>query len=532
MAGEMRFPTTARDWELGASDALSLATPMEFDIPFASFAKTERLGRIADWTGVDGGAHSIGIHRARARTMIKTAADEEDAGWSFTADTKGAARDKKLLPGTLARGPVTGGQYGGRQGGGGGGAQQAQRGGRGARRGGGWGPRFADRHTQRKREPSVVVSAEWKILEEIEFSRLAKLQLDPDDSVPIKTVGRAPIYDRAFDKVSTRAEKTFSLPADEPIRHVLQGVEDDATLLKLASENGATVIVPDYVASILMAAPRTVNPWDISVKRRGNLVIFDKRPESDLDLMPVNETAPEAPMDDRSETNINSAHLLAQEMAWITHHLPKVILKSGVESEEKAVRYATLDLGDEAVVLVRSLIPMLLSENIPTHLATMLEYEQKGAGGMDWRMKLDSQRGAIFAHEIRNNGALLARTVFQALVSAVDHIKLAYVSRAGPKDTVRHSLLGLHEFEPYELASQMNLNIPAGFGILRAIIDLCRSLPTNRDYILMRDPNKAVLRLYKLPGGDSNATDDAIDELIPATAAIHISESSDMSDSD
>ncbi|PJF18300.1 Eukaryotic translation initiation factor 3 subunit D [Paramicrosporidium saccamoebae] len=545
LQAELRFPAfkEGEDWEASTNDALHLSgAPLDYDIPFAPFAKTDRLGRIADWTCPSGDVNSV--HGGSRRNYIRAGTapkntEEEEAGWSFAADAKNAPREKKAANIGPIKGPVAIGKWDG------GGKQRTVGKGNtgGGRRPGGWGPRFNDRQNQRKREPSVVVSSDWRILEEIEFSRLSKLQLDPDDAICIADVGITPVYDKSCDKISTRQEKIVTNPTSAPIRPNIPPIEDDILMRKLAAEHGATVIVSDNVASLLMAAPRTTLPWDISIKRRDNLIFFDKRIDSDVDLHPVNETAVDAPCEDRSSSDsINSSVSLAREAARLSHNLPSVLCTSesrtlGTEDNASKgncpTRYAKLDLGDGNVMLVRSQISSILADSsMPFHLATLLEYEHKGAGGMDWRLKLDSQRGAVFAHEIRNNGAVLARIVFRALLSSMEHVKLAYLSRVSPKDATRHALLGVHDFEPYELANQMNLNVPNGFGILRAMVDLCQRLPTNCDFVLMRDPNKAVLRLYKLPGGDSNDFEAAVDELIGATSEVRLGDVSDVSDAE
>lgn len=549
---EITFPSfnEGEDWDANSSDALCLnGSSLDYDIPFAPFAKTDRLGRIADWAGPSVDSHSSSQGQGR-RTFPRggtapKATEDEEAGWSFAADAKSMPRDKKSTGMGATKGPMPAGKWDGRQ-------KLTGRGGHMAgKRGGGWGSRFADRMAQRKREPSVIVSSEWRIIEEIEFNRLAKLQLDPDDSIPIKTVGSTFYYDKAADKIDTRQEKLISTPSNSPVRVILPPVEEDKIMLGIARDENIQIIAPDHIAALLMAAPRTTLPWDVLIKRRGELVILDSRLDCDIDLLPVNETSPDAPPDDRASADtINSASSLARETARLALNIPSVLTKADdtlakfdvapqlSKDENVAVRYAKLDLGDGAVMLVRSHISSVLrgtrndENDIPMHMAALLEYEHKGASGMDWRLKLDNQRGAVFAHEIRNHGAALARIVFKALLSAIEHIKLAYFSRVSVKDTTRHALLGVHEFEPYELANQMNLNVPNGFGVLRTLIDLCRRLPTNCDYILMRDPNKATLRLYKLPGGDTNAFDDAVDELVGATDKVHISEPSDVSDSD
>jgi len=54
------------------------------------------------------------------------------------------------------------------------------------------------------------------------------------------------------------------------------------------------------------------------------------------------------------------------------------------------------------------------------------EYDP-AATGLDWRQKLDSQRGAVLATELKNNSHKLARWTSQALLAGANQIKLGCV---------------------------------------------------------------------------------------------------------
>jgi len=49
------------------------------------------------------------------------------------------------------------------------------------------------------------------------------------------------------------------------------------------------------------------------------------------------------------------------------------------------------------------------------------------SGGVEWRQKLDTQRGAVLANELRNNACKLAKWTVQALLAGSDQIKFGYV---------------------------------------------------------------------------------------------------------
>ena len=53
-------------------------------------------------------------------------------------------------------------------------------------------------------------------------------------------------------------------------------------------------------------------------------------------------------------------------------------------------------------------------------------------------------------------------------------------------------------YDPRKFAEQMGLNLANGWGIVRTIVDMCRGMEEGK-YVLVKDPNKPLLRLYKVP---------------------------------
>lgn len=54
------------------------------------------------------------------------------------------------------------------------------------------------------------------------------------------------------------------------------------------------------------------------------------------------------------------------------------------------------------------------------------EWDSKLANGVEWRQKLDIQRGAVLANELRNNACKLAKWTVQALLAGSDQIKFGF----------------------------------------------------------------------------------------------------------
>ncbi len=64
------------------------------------------------------------------------------------------------------------------------------------------------------------------------------------------------------------------------------------------------------------------------------------------------------------------------------------------------------------------------------------------AAGVDWRSKLENQRGAVLATELKNNANKLAKWTAAAVIAGADMIRIGYVSRAHARDNMNHTILG------------------------------------------------------------------------------------------
>jgi translation initiation factor 3 subunit D len=69
-----------------------------------------------------------------------------------------------------------------------------------------------------------------------------------------------------------------------------------------------------------------------------------------------------------------------------------------------------------------------------------------------------------------------------------------------PKVNDKHVVLGVIGWKPKDFANQMNLQLSNGWGIVRTIADMCLQRDEGK-YVLVKDPNKSILRLYEVPGG-------------------------------
>ncbi|KAJ6536716.1 eukaryotic translation initiation factor 3 subunit D [Mycena vulgaris] len=395
----------------------------------------------------------------------------------------------------------------------------------------------------RTRESSVVISPQWSMLEEIEFHRLAKLRLEVDEPVDLDSYGRLFAYDKSYDRITTKTERPLQLV--DRIRYNTT-TSDDPVIQDLAAKNTATVYATDVILSVLMCAPRSVYPWDIVIVREGNNLFFDKRDGGPFDTVTVNENAADPPQDPTPPNpnnpaekaavpevpSINSATSLSLEATYINQNFG---FQSVVETSPPppvdfthanpfygpdetdplascGYRYRVFDLGiteDEDIkICVRTEVDAYTpgqgnlrdGQGLVT-IRALNEFDPRsqGAGGApDWRAKLDSQRGAVVATEMKNNSCKLAKWTVQSVLAGADLMKIGYISRATPRDNTRHVILSTASMRPTDFAAQLNVSLANGWGIVRTVTDLCMKMPEGK-YVLVKDPNKPVIRLYAVP---------------------------------
>lgn len=85
----------------------------------------------------------------------------------------------------------------------------------------------------------------------------------------------------------------------------------------------------------------------------------------------------------------------------------------------------------------------------------------------------------------------------------------SFVSRANPKVNDKHVILGVIGWKPRDFANQMNLSLSNGWGIVRTICDMViKNGPEEAKYVLVKDPNKSILRLYEVPAGTLDEDDE------------------------
>jgi len=251
-------------------------------------------------------------------------------------------------------------------------------------------------------------------------------------------------------------------------------------------------------------------------------LFFDKRDDSDFDLQSVYETTQE----EMKEEGINCPSNLASEATYINQNFSQQCLKRGdthkfdntnpfVEEEGEEVasvgyKYRKFDLGNGIDLVVRcehdAFLKTPAGDRQFYSIKALNEFDPR-VSKIEWRQKLDSQIGSVLAIELKNNSNKIAKWTCNAILAATDILKIGYISRHSANDTTRHVILGTQQFKPKIFAQQIALDMDNCWGILRCIVDTCLSLPEGK-YLLLKDPNKGVVRLYDIPDNTFESDED------------------------
>lgn len=512
------------------------------DMPYQPFSKSDRLGKISDWTGTQTDKKYQNKYASQFGGSGSQYAyyHEEDETTFHLVDTariqkpphqrgrfRGNLRNNRFLHNSRGRGVVRGGVQVGNMT-----SLNKSVKLRDQRRGNTrkWGMRGAP---PKIRDASVTVRPDWVAIEDMDFTRLSKLSLpNIKDGEDIMCCGTLEYYDKSYDRVNIRNEKP--LQGYDRVFHTVT-TTDDPNIRQLSKTVG-NVYATDTILATIMCCTRSNYSWDIVIEKIGDKLFMDKRDNTEFDLLTVNETAVEPPQDDNN--SLNSPRNLAIEATFINHNFSQQVLKNGSneqkykfdepnpflsEEEEGEIasvgyRYRKWDLNNGIVLVARcEHDAVMFGPTGDTQFITVKalnEWDSKLANGVDWRQKLEIQRGAVLANELRNNACKLAKWTVAALLAGSDQIKFGYVSRAHIRDASKHVILGTQQFKPIEFAQQTNLSMDNAWGILRCIIDICMKQKDGK-YLIMKDPNKPVIRLYDIPdntfesSGDEESADEA-----------------------
>jgi len=354
------------------------------------------------------------------------------------------------------------------------------------------------------------VQADWKVLEQINLPVLTKLKVPSPEGQDLTIAGSVYPYDKSAERCSTKKGKKLERQEQTAFFNVT--ASDDPIMDQLAADQpDVQIFATDQVLSVLMTAPRSIYSWDVLVTKKDGKIYFDKRDNASIDFLTVNETANETPSGDGG---INSAASLASEATCINQNISQQLLNRGESaktfdhphpfaSEDEtpaavAYRYRRFDLAEGYNFIVRAEVDGVTTEKGLEkfiNVRALNEFDERLSA---WRTKLDVQKGAVLAAELKNNSAKLARWTAMSMLADVSLIKLGFVSRLHPRDPYNHMILNMQSFRPKEMLQQTNLDMNNCWGIVKGFVDIIRKQDDGQ-FVILKDPNKPLVRIYGVP---------------------------------
>jgi translation initiation factor 3 subunit D len=408
---------------------------------------------------------------------------------------------------------------------------------RGGGRGGNWNNNrwgYRDNKDPVIKDASVLITDDWHKLETLEFSELEKVACKaPPEPENLMECGSLLPYGAAFDRVSPK--NPLPLKRFENRQHFTATSSDDPILRELASKEAGNVYATDTILGVLMAATRSGSPWDLLIRKEGSTLWFDKRVGSKIDFLTVNENWNEVQQADKD--SVNFPLNLSREATLINHNFSQQVvgeqasaieinyehpnpflsgLDKGMEPAAGAYRYRRFILDKELgiTLVVRTSVSGFVARNdkqLLLAVRALNEFDSKLSGNVDWRQKLETQHGAVFATEMKNNSSKLARWSAESLLAGVHEVRIGFVSRKNTKDNLKHEILYSKRYDPLALAQQMNLRVTHMWGMVRKMVTLVLDQDEDGLYLLLKDPNKAQLHLYKVPDNTFDAENESAD---------------------
>lgn len=180
---------------------------------------------------------------------------------------------------------------------------------------------------QKEREASIQLKTTWIAVEEMDFPRMQKLSwplrmasgADRDKGDDVASAGILEAYDRNNDRISYRSSREL-LRTAKALYSPPKTTDDLIIRELLRTHRGVKVFATDRVIAALMACTRSVQPFHIVATRFQDKLFLEKREDSRLDQLTVNETASEPPAEDAQKA-LNTPKQLSQEATLVNHQV-------------------------------------------------------------------------------------------------------------------------------------------------------------------------------------------------------------------
>jgi len=167
---------------------------------------------------------------------------------------------------------------------------------------------------------TIAIKPDWKVIANFNKQSLEKLRIDTDVEVEDKLFcGKLFKISEDFQKDNINPLNPVNLERYENFKFFgnISTLEDEK--IKSATDI-ANVFVTDKILSVMMTCVFNSRPWHLKITKIGESIFIDKMPNSEIDLVTVNESSDNMPLDD-DDKNIDSFKNLAIEATLINEFM-------------------------------------------------------------------------------------------------------------------------------------------------------------------------------------------------------------------
>jgi hypothetical protein len=172
---------------------------------------------------------------------------------------------------------------------------------------------------------TIAIKPDWKVIASFNKQSLEKLKIDTEVEVEDKLFcGKLLKISDDYQKDTINPLNPVSLQRYDNFKFFgnISTLEDEK--IKSATEI-ANVFITDKILSVMMTCVFNSRPWHLKITKIGESIFIDKMPNSEIDLVTVNESSDNMPPDD-DDKNIDSFKNLAIEATLINEFVKEQVI--------------------------------------------------------------------------------------------------------------------------------------------------------------------------------------------------------------
>ena len=187
------------------------------------------------------------------------------------------------------------------------------------------------------------------------------------------------------------------------------------------------------------------------------------------------------------------------------------------DEDQKMIRmgykYNLFKLKADMIVCVRCQINSYTvnanGEKEYNNLFVLPEWNEKRQG---WSANLDASATTMLTKEITDNSSKFSRWTMQSLMDGVDKMKFAFIQRDG-SSTQNHKVVGFQAIATKAFATQINLNVPNCWAVLKDVIETVQQQEeSHAEYLYLKEPLQVQYTLRRLVNDDNEDEESSEDD--------------------